>query len=681
MQEILNSDIQYLKGVGPNRKVVLNKLGIYNIYDLITYFPRDYDDRTTFKKIKDVIDGEYVCMKLIPISNITESRIRKGLSIYRLIAKDETGSIICTWFNNKYVKGVFERGREYSFYGKISIKGGKIELVQPEYEKIDENNKTGKIVPIYPLTDNINQTTLRKEINIALNMVKGNIDEILPDFVLQKYKLLDINLVIQNIHFPKDKNEFEKARFRLVFEELLTLQLMLFNLKKGYINDKSGIIFNDISTDEILNAIPFKLTNAQKRVLEEIFKDMESNKCMNRLLQGDVGSGKTIVAAIAMYKAVKNGYQAVIMAPTSILATQHYETIKEIYDKIGLRVELLVGSTTKKQKENIIEKLQKGEIDVLIGTHAVIEDNVQFKNLGLVITDEQHRFGVSQRKKLSNKNKNADVLIMTATPIPRTLALILYGDLDISVIDELPPGRQVIDTFAVTKDKEERVNEFIKKNVFEGRQVYIVCPLVEESESITAKSVEEMKEYYISKLPGIKVECLHGKMKNKEKTQIMDEFKNGNIDVLISTTVIEVGVNVPNATLMIIENAERFGLAQLHQLRGRVGRGDKKSYCILKYESYSSIVKKRMAVMEQTNDGFVISEKDLELRGPGEFFGTKQHGLPDLKIANLFKDREILKHTQEVAYEIINEDPNLSMEKNKLLKEIIYKKYGENIDL
>ncbi len=681
MQEILNTDVQYLKGVGPNRKEILNKLGIYNIYDLVTYFPRDYDDRTVFKQIKDLIDGEFVCIKLIPISNVTESRIRKGLSIYRLIAKDTTGTVICTWFNNKYVKGVFEKGMEYSFYGKVSIKGGKVEIIQPEYEKINENNKTGKIVPVYSLTENINQTTLRKEIKLALEMVKGNIEEILPQFVLEKYKLTDINTAIQNIHFPKDKYQFEKARFRLVFEELLTLQLMLFNLKKGYISNENGIKFDSVSTDEILNAIPFKLTNAQKRVLEEIFNDMESNKCMNRLLQGDVGSGKTIVAAIAMYKAVKNNYQAVIMAPTSILATQHYETIKEIYDKIGITVELLVGSTTKKQKENVIEKLSNGEIDVLIGTHAVIEDNVKFKNLGLVITDEQHRFGVSQRKKLSEKNKNSDVLIMTATPIPRTLALILYGDLDISIIDELPPGRQVIDTFAVTKDKEERVNEFIKKNVKEGRQVYIVCPLVEESESITAKSVEEMKDYYTSKLNGIRVECLHGKMKNKEKTEIMNAFKEKNIDVLISTTVIEVGVNVPNATLMIIENAERFGLAQLHQLRGRVGRGDKKSYCILKYESYSPIVKKRMAVMEQTNDGFVISEKDLELRGPGEFFGTKQHGIPDLKIANLFRDRELLKYTQSVAYEIINEDPTLSMEKNRLLKDVIYRKYGNDVEL
>ena len=679
--DFLKQDVQYLKGVGPNRKVLLNNLNIFTIYDLITYFPRDYEDRTIFKNIDELIDGEMVCVKVIAKTKVQEVRIRKNLSLYKLAVQDETGTAICTWFNNKYVKNYINPNEEYLMYTKVSIKNGKVEFTHPEYEKVEQNNKTGRIVPVYNLTENVTQNSLRKEIKLALEICKNSIPETLPQYILQKYNLKDINFCIKNIHFPESKEAFLMARKRLVFEELLQLQLMLLILKNGYTTDVKGIEFHNVSTDEILSCLTFSLTNAQKRVLEEIFADMESDKCMNRLVQGDVGSGKTIVAAICMYKAIKSGYQTVLMAPTSILATQHYNTIKNIYDKLGLSCELLVGSTTKKEKENIIEKLKNGEIDALIGTHAILEDNVEFDKLGLVITDEQHRFGVRQRGKLSDKSKNVDVLIMTATPIPRTLALILYGDMDVSVIDELPAGRQSIDTFAITKDKEKRLNSFIIKNVEEGHQVYIVCPLVEDSEAITAKSVEQMLEYYTSELQGCKVEALHGKMKNKDKKEIMDKFKNHEIDVLISTTVIEVGVDVPNATLMVIENAERFGLAQLHQLRGRVGRGSNKSYCILKYDNFSQIVKKRMAVMEKTNNGFEISEKDLELRGPGDFFGTKQHGLPEFKIANLFVDMNMLKIVQEIAVSIINEDSKLEQEKNSILKKVISEKYKDKLEL
>lgn len=679
--EFLKQDVQYLKGVGPNRKVLLNNLNIFTIYDLITYFPRDYEDRTVFKNISDVVDGETVCVRVFAKTKVQEVRIRKNLSLYKLAVQDNTGTAICTWFNNKYVKNYINQNEEYMMYTKVSIKNGKVEFMHPEYEKVEENNKTGRIVPVYSLTENITQNSLRKEIKLALDMCKDNIPETLPEYILKKYNLKDINFCINNIHFPKSKEAFMLARKRLVFEELLQLQLMLLILKNGYTSDVKGIKFDNVSTDEILSCLSFTLTNAQKRVLEEIFQDMESDKCMNRLVQGDVGSGKTIVAAISMYKAIKSGYQTVLMAPTSILATQHYNTIKNIYDKLGLSCELLVGSTTKKEKENIVEQLKNGEVDALIGTHAILEDNVEFEKLGLVITDEQHRFGVRQRSKLSDKSKNVDVMIMTATPIPRTLALILYGDMDVSVIDELPAGRQTIDTFAVTKDKEERLNGFIVKNVKEGHQVYIVCPLVEDSEAITARSVEQMLDYYKLHLKGCNVEALHGKMKNKDKKEIMDKFKNREIDVLISTTVIEVGVDVPNATLMVIENAERFGLAQLHQLRGRVGRGSNKSYCILKYDSFSQLVKKRMAVMEKTNNGFEISEKDLELRGPGDFFGTKQHGLPEFKIANLFVDMNMLKFVQEIAISIISEDKKLEQEKNIVLRNVINEKYKDKLEL
>ena len=459
------------------------------------------------------------------------------------------------------------------------------------------------------------------------------------------------------------------------------MQLLLLNLKNKYKNKQIGNVFDkNVKMSDVINDLTFRLTKAQIRVLEEIENDMENEEPMNRLLQGDVGSGKTIVAIIAAYKAVKSGYQMAIMAPTSILAQQHLESFNQILSKYNIKCEILLGSTTKKKKEEILERLKNGEIDVLIGTHSLLEENVVFKNLGLVVTDEQHRFGVRQRSTIASKGKNPDVLVMTATPIPRTLALILYGDLDISIIDELPPNRKKIDTFAVTKSMEDRVNNFIKKQIDEGRQAYIVCPLVEESEEIEAKSVLELAQKYETDVfKEYKVEYIHGKLRPKEKDEIMENFKNGKIDILISTTVIEVGVNVPNSSIMVIENAERFGLAQLHQLRGRVGRGEYKSYCILKYQGNSEVIRQRMKVMQETNDGFIISEKDLELRGSGEFFGTKQHGIPEFKIANLFEDMPILKLVQSIAVKIISEDPKLIEEKNIKLRQMIDKKLEKGL--
>ena len=514
-------------------------------------------------------------------------------------------------------------------------------------------------------------------------MVNNKLPETLPKYILDDYKLLGANEAIKKIHFPENFEEFEKARKRLVFEELLGMQLALLNLKNAYESDNNGIQFSkDVKMSDVINTLPFKLTKAQLRVLEEIDKDMESDKNMNRLLQGDVGSGKTAVSIIASYKAVKCGYQVAIMAPTAILASQHLESFKEMLDKFGITCELLVSSITKKKKEEILERLRDGKIDILIGTHALLEENVIFNKLGLVVTDEQHRFGVKQRTTIVEKGQNPDVLVMTATPIPRTLALILYGDLDISIIDELPPNRKKIDTFAVTKGMEERVNNFIRKQVDEGRQAYIVCPLVEENEELNLKSVTELAEKYKNKIfKEYKVEYLHGKMKNKEKDEIMERFKNGEIDILISTTVIEVGVNVPNASLMVVENAERFGLAQLHQLRGRVGRGEYKSYCVLKYQGNSDVIRKRMKVMTDTNDGFVISEKDLELRGSGEFFGTRQHGLPEFKIANLFEDMPILKQVQALSVKITEEDRKLELDKNKELRLLIEEKFQNRVEI
>jgi len=556
-------------------------------------------------------------------------------------------------------------------------------MLSPVFDEETKNKNTGKIIPIYPLTYNLSQNVLRGIIENAITLVNNKLPETLPKYILDDYKLLGANEAIKKIHFPENFEEFEKARKRLVFEELLGMQLALLNLKNAYESDNNGIQFSkDVKMSDVINTLPFKLTKAQLRVLEEIDKDMESDKNMNRLLQGDVGSGKTAVSIIASYKAVKCGYQVAIMAPTAILASQHLESFKEMLDKFGITCELLVSSITKKKKEEILERLRDGKIDILIGTHALLEENVIFNKLGLVVTDEQHRFGVKQRTTIVEKGQNPDVLVMTATPIPRTLALILYGDLDISIIDELPPNRKKIDTFAVTKGMEERVNNFIRKQVDEGRQAYIVCPLVEENEELNLKSVTELAEKYKNKIfKEYKVEYLHGKMKNKEKDEIMERFKNGEIDILISTTVIEVGVNVPNASLMVVENAERFGLAQLHQLRGRVGRGEYKSYCILKYQGNSDVIRKRMKVMTDTNDGFVISEKDLELRGSGEFFGTRQHGLPEFKIANLFEDMPILKQVQALSVKITEEDRKLELDKNKELRLLIEEKFKNRVEI
>ena len=601
----------------------------------------------------------------------------------RLLVRDETDSCLITWFNQPYLKDKFVVGNKYKFFGKVSRKGGKVTFNSPVFDTEEKSQNTGRIIPIYPLTYNLSQNQLRKIMESGIKEVYGNLKETLPDYLLKEYNLEDINNATKHIHFPDEFKDFNIARNRLVFEELLSVQLALLELKNSYNNDIKGIEFSkDAKMSDVINTLPFKLTKAQLRVLEEIDRDMESSKNMNRLLQGDVGSGKTVVAMCTAYKAVKSGYQAAIMAPTAILATQHLENFKGILENLGIRCELLISGITKKKKEDILERLKNGEIDILIGTHALIEDNVIFKNLGLVVTDEQHRFGVKQRTKIAEKGENPDVLVMTATPIPRTLALILYGDLDISIIDELPPNRKKIETFAVNKNMTNRVNAFIKKQIDEGRQAYIVCPLVEENEEMDLKSVEKIYDTYSKEVfPGYRVEYIHGKMKPKEKDDIMERFKKHEIDILISTTVIEVGVDVPNSNIMVIENAERFGLAQLHQLRGRVGRGDYQSYCILKFEGKSETVRKRMKVMCETNDGFVISEKDLELRGSGDFFGTMQHGLPEFKIANLFQDVDMLKMVQSVAMKILLDDSKLEKPENKLLKDLIKDKFTKRIEI
>ena len=678
----LTKDVKYVKGVGPNRVTLLNRLNIFTLKDLITYFPRTYEDRSKPKEIYNCVDGEEALIEGVALSRVREIHLKRN-TMYKLVVSDETASCTITWFNQSYLKNIFKQGQKYKFFGKVTNKSGKIEMTSPVFDIEGKDNNTGKIIPIYPLTYNLSQNTIRKIIENGLKEVSGRLQETMPEYLLKQYNLIGIQEAIKKIHFPEDFSEFNIARKRLVFEELLSMQLALLKLKNNYTTATNGIAFDkNAKMSDIINILPFKLTKAQLKVLEEIDNDMESQKPMNRLLQGDVGSGRTVVATIAAYKAVKSGYQVAIMAPTAILASQHLESFEGLLKDKGIRCELLISSITKKKKEELLERLKNGEIDILIGTHALLEKNVVFKKLGLVVTDEQHRFGVKQRTTIVEKGEHPDVLVMTATPIPRTLALILYGDLDISIIDELPPNRKKIDTFAVRKNKEDRINNFIKQQIREGRQAYIVCPLVEENEETNLQSVTELAEKYkTDTFKEFNVEYLHGKMKTKEKDSIMNDFKDGKIDILISTTVIEVGVNVPNSSIMVVENAERFGLAQLHQLRGRVGRGEYKSYCILKFEGNNDTIRQRMQVMCDTNDGFVISEKDLELRGAGDFFGTEQHGLPAFKIANLFQDMPILKAVQSAAIKIISDDPNLEKPENKLLQILIQDKFRERIEI
>ena len=680
----LNDSVQFIKGVGPNRAKLLNLLGVNTVQDLIDYYPRAYEDRTKVKKIEELEDGEEALIEAVTVSGVSVFRLRRNMTIVKVLVQDDTGRCLITWFNQDYIKTKIHAKEKYRFYGKITKKPGQIEMASPVFDKEGEQKNTGKIVPIYPTTKGLSETVIRQAVENALNLLGEKIEDNLPEYICKKFNLMDEKNAVKQIHFPENMEELKRARTRLVFEELLTFQLALLSLKNQYENEVRGIKYSkDVHMSDVINTLPFNLTKAQLRVLEEIDSDMESEKPMNRLLQGDVGSGKTVVAMIAAYKAVKSGYQAAIMAPTTILATQHLENFNKTLGQFGIKCELLVSSVTKKQKGIILDKLKNGEIDIIIGTHALLQDNVEFKNLGLVVTDEQHRFGVKQRSIIAGKGNNPDVLVMTATPIPRTLAIIVYGDLDISIIDELPPNRKKIDTVAVRENMSDRINDFIKKNVDGGRQAYIVCPFVDENEEMEdVKSVEKLAENYKNEVfKDYKVEILHGKMKPKDKEKVMQDFKDNKISILISTTVIEVGVDVPNANIMVIENAERFGLAQLHQLRGRVGRGEFKSYCILKYNSNSNIVRERMKTMTSTDDGFKIAEKDLELRGSGEFFGTKQHGLPEFKIANIFDDIKTLKLVQELALNIEMKDPKLEKEENKKLRKLVNKLREERIEL
>lgn len=676
----LKSSISSVKGVGEVKANLLNKMGIYTIKDLIEYYPRNYEDRTKIKYVREFTSGESTLFVAKICSNITVRKIRKNLAIYTAVAVDDEGERVkLTWFNQMYLKNRLIVGHKYLFFGTPVYDFGTFSVENSQIYNLSDISKIQGIYPIYSLTKGITQNYMFKLLseNYTDNI---KFKEIYSEEFKKKYNLCDINFAFRNVHFPKNYDNINIARNRLIFDELFLLQIALMTVKNQVALTPNTNTYEDLDDNDFLKLLPFELTGAQKKVLAEIKEDLGSNKVMNRLIQGDVGCGKTMVAAIAMFLVVKNGYQAAIMAPTTILANQHYNELKPYFEKLGYTVEILTSNNTKAQKRKIVDRLKMGMIDILVGTHSIIEDDVEFKNLSLVITDEQHRFGVKQRMKLSSKAEVVDTLVMTATPIPRTLAIMLYGDLDLSIIDELPPGRKPVKTLVVNDSYETRLNDFVRKNVKDGKQVYVVCPLVEESEDGNLKSAEEIYESYKNEtFKDLNVGLIHGKMKQSLKDEIMLQFKENKINILVSTTVIEVGISVSNATIMIIENADRFGLAALHQLRGRVGRGSDKSYCILKTNNRSQTCKERLSIMEKSNDGFKIAEKDLELRGPGDFFGIRQSGLPEFKVANLLKDINILKLTQVAAKELMQEDPKLELDKNKYIKKIIYSRYSEQL--
>ncbi|MDK0889447.1 ATP-dependent DNA helicase RecG [Clostridium perfringens] len=659
-------DIGLVKGVGPKLKERLNKVGIFTVLDLLLYFPRDYEFLNDDISLNGDTSDEKAILKCKVKSYGSSIKTRNGKTLTTINFTYNNLKVIGKWFNQPYIKRNFILGNEYNLMGKFKKVNNTLEVINPLIP-CKEANKS-EILPIYTLKNGLTNKILVKLINeILKNMI---IKENLPEEIVKKYKLISLDKAIRNIHFPVGRGELQSAINRLKFQELFTYSLKIIMMKAHIKKENSGISFKmSPLLKELKESLPYTLTNAQSRTLREILLDQKRNIAMNRLVQGDVGSGKTLVALISMFNVYMNGYQTVLMAPTEILANQHYAEAKKYLDKFGVDIELLTGSTKEKEKKRIKEKIASGKEIMLIGTHALIQDDVELNNLGLVVTDEQHRFGVEQRSRLINKNKRADVLVMTATPIPRTLSLYLYSDLDISIIDELPPGRKPIDTMLVDMNQRMKAYNFALKEVEKGRQFYIVSPLIEENEKLNLNSVEKIYEELKNGIfKDVRIEILHGKMAGKDKDKIINTFKNGEIKGIISTTVIEVGVNVPNSTMMIIENAERFGLAQLHQLRGRVGRGEHKSYCILIANTKNDITRRRMEIMTESSDGFYIAEEDLKLRGAGEIFGMRQHGDEGFILANVVDDINILKCANHEAKLIVN---NINEDNKKLCTEIM----------
>lgn len=685
MASLFNKKIEDLKGIGAKRAEQFHNLGIYSVGQLLRYYPRNYEDWSTPTPICDAPYGENVCIKAF-ISSPFSVNFAKGSKklICKTMAYDSTGAVTLIYFNNRYISQMIKTDKEYFFYGKITNTLNGLQMIAPTFQ---ETEKGASIHPIYHLTAGLANRFVADAVRQSIELLPSKINDPLPLWVRDKYNLQSLDFAIRKIHFPTDHDELFMARRRLVFEELLILNLGIKFLKKNK-KEENGIILEKNYVNDFLSCLPYNLTNAQRRAIDDCINDMLNKKSpMNRLVQGDVGSGKTAVACAVCHTVIKNGYQCAFMAPTEILAQQHYESISKILEGTGIKVGLLTGSMTPKNKKTVREQLARGEIQLIIGTHALLTKDTCFKNLALAVTDEQHRFGVSQRSELLLKGQHPHILVMSATPIPRTLGLIIYGDLDISIIDELPPGRQVIDTLLIDSNKRNRALGFIRKNVDEGRQCYIVCPLVEECEN-TPDGVISAEDYAQMLMMNdifrdVPIGVLHGKMKSTDKEKVMTAFKDRELMVLVSTTVIEVGVDVPNANIIMIENAERFGLSQLHQLRGRVGRGSEKSYCILVSDSNSPDTQKRLETMKRTSNGFEIADEDLKLRGPGDFFGEKQHGLPEMKIADLSKMEDVAE-TQCCAEEILSKSPLLDGDEYKgirsEIKQLFSRVNGESLN-
>ena len=695
MEFKLDTPLTQFPGVGEVRAKKLEKLGLHQCRDLLSYFPRDYEDRRKVHSIRSAPLGQKVCISAMAAEHPRLSRIRKGLDLVKLKVVDQAGALHITFFNQSYVERALRAGEEYIFYGVVEEQGSRRTMVNPIFERVGRQNFTGCIVPVYPLTAGITNHLLCTLTQQAVTACAKDMPETLPRGVRLDHELAQAEFSYRNIHFPESFEALELARRRLTFEELFYLSAGLAMLKERR-GDVLGCAIPPRPMEEFLARLPFPLTGAQRRVMEEISRDMVSGRPMNRLVQGDVGSGKTVVAAYAAWLAAGAGYQSALMAPTEVLAEQHFRSLSALLEPAGVRVGLLTGSLTPAGKKKVRQALAAGEIDLIIGTHALLSQGVEFARLGLMVADEQHRFGVAQRAALAAKGDSPHVLVMSATPIPRTLALIIYGDLDVSVIDELPPGRTPVETYVVREDKRERMYNFVRRLVGEGRQVYIICPAVEENAEGTMQNAEwegdgpvldlkavttYAKQLQTEVFPDLRVDFLHGKMKPKEKESVMAAFAAGETQVLVSTTVIEVGVDVPNAALIIIENAERFGLSQLHQLRGRVGRGKHQSYCVLITNTRSVEAMQRLRTLASTTDGFKISEEDLKLRGPGDFFGSRQHGLPQMKLADLAGDMRLLSEAQASARRLLMADPTLSQPENRPVLERVRTLFADTPDI